>query len=113
MVSECSDSGGRKADYAESPDYIYIDGRGRMTERAKAKADGPAVCRILAGGYEIIPFGETRCSFRIGGGNAVALDLDGREIGLAESHVDADGWYSVKPVLGAVSYKVSRGHRID
>lgn len=84
-----------------------------MTERAKAKADGPAVCRILAGGYEIIPFGGTRCSFRIDGGKAVALDLDGREIGPAESHVDAYGWYSVNPVLGAVSYRVSRGRRID
>ena len=113
VVSECSDRGGRKADYAESPDYIYIDGRGRMTERAKAKADGPAVCRVLADGYEIIPFGETRCSFRIDGGRAVALDLDGREIGPAKSSVDSDGWYSVKPVLGAVSYKVSRDRSID
>ena len=111
VLAECIDRGGAKADYAESPDYIYIDGRGRPTVRGKAKSDGPAVCRILADGYEIIPLGGARCAFRIPGGAATALDMDGKPIGQAESDV-ADGWYSVKPVPGAVSYKVVR-KRLD
>ena len=110
VLAVCSDFGGRKADYAESPDYIYIDGRGGMVVRGKAKSDGPAVCRMLEDGYEIIPLGGARCAFRIPGGAATALDFGGHAIGNAETVVE-DGWFSVRPVPGAVSYVIKlKGH---
>ena len=110
VLSECADIGGGKADYAVSPDYIYIDGRGRMAVRGLARSDGPAVCRILKDGYEIIPFGGARAAFKINGGEATALDKEGRTIGPAEVHRNGR-WYSVRPVPGAVSYKVERRRR--
>ena len=110
VLSECSDRDGGKADYAVSQDYIYIDGRGRMTVRERARSDGPAVCRILKDGYEIIPFGNAKAAFSINGGDATALDKNGRAIGPAE--VRRNGrWYSVRPVPGAVSYKIERRAR--
>ena len=106
VLSESSDAGGTRADYAESPDYIYLDGRGRDVTRAKARGTGPAVCRREGDGWEIIVLGEGDAAFRIPGGRAVALDEQGKELGDAEA-TSEDGWYRVKRVPGAVSYRVT------
>lgn len=105
VVVLSDDDGGARADYCESPKYIYIDGRGHEAVRAKARAAGTALCRVTDGGWEIIPLGNRPCAFRIPGGKATALDFNGRELGPAES-ATTDGWYSVKPVPGAFSYSV-------
>jgi tetratricopeptide (TPR) repeat protein len=67
VVVESSDAGGSRADYCESPDYIYIDGRGTEASRPKARASGTALCRPLTNGWEIISLGGRPCSFLIGG----------------------------------------------
>ncbi len=108
VLCESSDAGGSRSDYCESPDYIYVDGRGRRASWPKARGAGPAVCRKEGDGWEIICLGGGSCEFRIPGGRAVALDFAGKEIGPAEAHVDADGWYGVSPVAGAFSYRISR-----
>ena len=124
VVVASDDAGGVRADYCESPKYIYIDGRGREAVRGKARAAGTALCRKTDYGWEIISLGNRPCAFRLRGPcseeqrfvaasdgtkpvpPAIALDFDGNEIGPAEVSV-ADGWLSVKPVPGAFSYKVS------
>ncbi len=58
---------GHRSDYCESPEYIYIDGRGVMTERPLARARGTAVCRMLTNGWEIISIGGKPCSFKLDG----------------------------------------------
>ena len=107
VMCESSDAVGVRSDYCESPDYIYIDGRGNRADWPKARGVGPAVCRADGDGWEIMALGGDNCEFKIPGGKAVALDFAGKEIGEAKSRLDADGWYSVVPVKGAFSYRVS------
>jgi len=107
VLVTADDGNGVRADYCESPVYIYIDGRGRHAERTKARSCGTAVCRTTADGWEIIPIGNVRCGFRIAGGKAEALDFDGKPIGPAKV-CEEDGWYGVEPVSGAFSYRISR-----
>ena len=64
---ESSDAGGVRADYCESPEYIYIDGRGADASRPMARASGTAVCRTLTNGWEVISLGGRPCSFLLGG----------------------------------------------
>ncbi len=67
VVVDSSDRGGARADYCESPDYIYIDGRGAEAARPKARASGTALCRALTNGWEVISLGGAPCSFLLGG----------------------------------------------
>lgn len=111
IIVSSDDAGGTRADYCESPKYIFLRSRGRSEAvRAKARTAGTALCRVIDGGWEIVSLGNRPCAFRIPGGKAVALDFDGKEIGPAEASV-VDGWYSAKPVEGAFSYKVASGGR--
>lgn len=107
VVVSSTDEGGIRADYCESPKYIYIDGRGSEAVRNKARAAGTALCRVDGDGWEIISLGNRFCSFRIPGGKVTALDFAGNVIGPAEAET-VGGWYSVKPVPGAFSYKVEK-----
>ena len=102
---DASNLGGRRADYCASPDYVYLDGRGGEVVRERARGTGPAVCRREGAGWEVIVLGDGTCAFRIPGARATALDREGRAIGPAET-VCRDGWLSVRPVAGAVSYRV-------
>ena len=106
VLCESSDAAGARSDYCHSPDYIYIDGRGRRALWPKARGVGPAVCRTDGDGWEIIMLGDDDCEFKIPGGKAVALDFDGKVIGEAKASLDAQGWYSLVPVKGAFSYRV-------
>ena len=95
----------RKFDYAETPAYLFVDGRGTLSAGAKARSAGSAACRVEKGGWEIVPVRNVPCAFRIPGGRAVALDRDGKELGEATARAE-DGWYAVDPVPGAFSYRV-------
>ncbi|MBI2298087.1 MAG: hypothetical protein HYU66_03900 [Armatimonadetes bacterium] len=99
------DVDGHRIDYVVSPEYTYIDGRGKFTHLAKAASDGLAVCRAAeGGGFEVIPYGNATCGFDLGGeATAVALDQDRKELGPAEVRVSR-GLAFVIPVKGAVSY---------
>ncbi len=104
-----TDPGGHRSDYAATPAYLYVDGRDLFTRFERAAGNGIGVCRILPDGrYEIIPYQEAECGFAIDAAEAVALDLDGGEIGPAEVR-RARGLTYVMPVEGAFSYILSAG----
>ena len=100
---------GQRVDYAETPEYIYIDGRDRTAPRfAKAAGTGAAVCRADGDDHwEIIPWNKAACGFAIEGGAAQAIAHDGSVIGPART-VRCRGLLYVLPVEGAVSYKIDR-----
>jgi hypothetical protein len=100
---------GCRGDYAATPAYLYVDGRGRMLRFAKAAGNGIGICRILPeGGYEVLLYKDADCGFAIAAGAAVALDRERREIGPAPLRV-ARGVTYVIPVPGAFSYRLSAG----
>ncbi len=102
-----ADRGGARCDYADTPAYIYIDGRGNFARFPKAASAGQAVCRILGGcEFEIIPMKNIECGFAVQAASAVALDRDGKEIGPAQLRC-ARGLTWVQPVAGAFSYRVT------
>ena len=103
------DPGGRRCDYAVTPAYLYVDGRGQFARFAKAAGNGPGVCRILSNGqYEIILYNNSECGFAVSAASAVALDQGNRELGSAQLRT-ARGLTYVVPVKGAFSYRLSGG----
>ena len=91
-------------DYCVSPAYIYIDGRGHFARLERAASDGIGICRIVdKGQWEIIPYQDADCGFKLPPVKAVALHKDGREIGPAELRVSRGLTYVV-PVKDAFSY---------
>lgn len=98
-----------RADYAATPSYLYVDGRGQFTRFARAAGNGIGICRILPGGqYEVIPFRGADCGFAIPAAKATAFDKDGKELGTANLRV-ARGLTYVEPVPGAFSYRLQSG----
>ncbi|HNT34194.1 MAG TPA: hypothetical protein PKH07_04270, partial [bacterium] len=104
-----SDLDGSRCDYAVTPSYIYVDGRGRFSRFEKAAGDGIGICRILGQNrYEIILYDGAECGFAIPAVKAVALDKEGKEICPAELRLARKLAY-VLPVEGAFSYLVKGG----
>jgi hypothetical protein len=102
-----ADRDGARCDYADTPAYIYVDGRGRFVRFPKAASAGQAVCRILGQGeFEIIPLKNVECGFALQATRAVALDHDGKELGPAQCR-SARSLTWVQPVAGAFSYRVT------
>jgi len=98
---------GHRADYVDSPAYLYADGRGRFTRFAKAASDGPLIAhRRSDGSMEVIPVGKC-ASFGVSLGGkaatAVALDKEGKEFGPAETRLGR-GLVYVVPQTNAFSY---------
>ncbi len=107
-----SDTKGHRADYAATPEYFFVDGRGRFTRFEKAASDGVAVCRkIKAGEWEVIPLDGAQCGFAISAASATAMDRERRPLGPAELRASRGLTY-VMPVKGACSY-VLIGVRLD
>ncbi|MGQ9592591.1 MAG: hypothetical protein ACUVYA_20110, partial [Planctomycetota bacterium] len=99
-----SDPGGWRTDYAETPAYIYIDGRGRFARFPKAASSGLAICLRLGGGrHEIIPYEGAECGFDLPPSKAVALDRERKPLGPADLR-RADGLTYAIPFPGAFSY---------
>jgi hypothetical protein len=98
---------GHRADYVDSPAYLYADGRGAFTRFAKAASDGQVIAHKRGdGSMEVIPVG--RCaSFGVSFGGrdaaAVALDKDGKVISAAETRFSR-GLVYVTPQTNAFSY---------
>ncbi|MBU4458975.1 MAG: hypothetical protein KJ579_00300, partial [Verrucomicrobia bacterium] len=109
-IEVCSgDINGRRADYAATPAYLYVDGRGHFARFARAASDGIGICRLLpGGGAEIIPVGGADCGFGLEAGSAVALDRDNRELGPATLR-RSRGLTFVVPVTNAFSYRLAPG----
>jgi len=103
---------GHRADYVDSPEFIYADGRGRLTRFDKAACDGPMIAHKRSDGtLEVIPVGKC-ATFAVGldgrTATAVALAEDGRESGPAETRLSR-GLVHVMPVAGAFSYVLTPG----
>lgn len=99
-----SDLDGHRCDYAVTPAYLYVDGRGRFVRFPKAAGNGSGICRILTNGqYEVLLHGGAECGFAVEAASAVALDKDRKELGPAQVR-RARGLTYVVPVQGAFSY---------
>ena len=102
-----SDRIGQRCDYAATPAYLYVDGRGKFARFDRAAGNGVGVCRILPEGkYEVIPLKNAECGFAVNAASAVALDKAGQEVGPAELRV-ARGLTYVMPASNAFSYLLS------
>jgi hypothetical protein len=100
---------GQRGDYAATPSYLYVDGRGRMLRFPKAAGNGIGICRILPeGGHEVLLHKDADCGFAVAAASAVALDRERQEIGRAELRT-ARGLTYVVPVPGAFSYRLAAG----
>lgn len=107
MQVTSADRSGARCDYAETPAYLYVDGRGHFARFAGAASAGQAVCRVLGGGqFEIIPQRNAECGFALLATNAVALDREGNEIGAAQLRASR-GLTFVQPLAGAFSYRLA------
>lgn len=99
---------GHRCDYAATPAYVYVDGRGNFMRFPKAASNGIGICRTLPDGkYEIIPYKDADCGFAVKAASAAALDKEGKELGPAELRA-ARGLTYVVPVKGAFSYLLSQ-----
>ncbi|MCR4414014.1 MAG: hypothetical protein NUV77_16480, partial [Thermoguttaceae bacterium] len=98
---------GHRADYVDSPEYLYADGRGRFTRFAKAACDGQLIAHKRADGtMELIPVGQCKefaVSLGGAGASAVALDEEGKTLGSAQTKLSR-GLVYVTPVPKAFSY---------
>ncbi|NUQ65530.1 MAG: immunoglobulin domain-containing protein, partial [Pirellulales bacterium] len=103
---------GHRADYVDSPAYLYADGRGRFTRFEKAACDKQMVAHKRADGMlEVIPVGgcsEFGVSLDGCTAAAVALDADGKELGPAETRLSR-GLVYVVPRERAFSYVLKPG----
>jgi len=100
---------GHRADYVDSPVYIYADGRGRFTRFDRAAGDGQLVAlKREKGEFELIPVGDCHeFGISLNGQNAtaVALDQESKPIGPAQTRFSR-GLVYVTPVAKAFSYLV-------
>ena len=103
---------GRKMEFAVSPDYIYINGRGAFTEFPLGSTDGICVRLSLSEGEEeVIPFGATRIELPYAADRIEELDEKRNRIRIVEN-CRSGGKTVLRPVSGTVSYLIRRkSHR--
>ncbi len=116
VLVESACQNGTRYDYCESPDYIYINGRGHWHYLSRAAGKGSAVCLFgQEGCCEIISLNNEEVGFALDFEKAVALDFSGKEIGVA-AVVKREGYSFIQSVEGAFSYRVqikyNDGHNI-
>ena len=84
---------GLRADYVDSPAYIYADGRGRFTRFDKVACDGQLIMHKREDGtFEVIPVGKcSQFGVSLDGrpATAVAMDELGNIIGPAETRLES------------------------
>ncbi len=103
------DQRGGRADYAASPAYLYVDGRGRMARFDRAAGNGMGICRFLPEGKcEVILWQNADCGFAVKAAGAVAVAKENKELGPAALRVSRGLTYVV-PVKGAFSYLLTPG----
>jgi hypothetical protein len=103
---------GHRADYVDSPAYIYADGRGTFTRFATAATDGQLIAHKRANGtLEVIPVGKCN-SFGVAlngrTATAIALDKAGKGLVPAETRFSR-GLVYVMPQTNAFSYILTPG----
>lgn len=107
---------GHRADYVDSPAYLYADPRGRFIRFDKLACDGPLVAhRRDRGEIEVIPVAPcSRFGVWLNGrsGTAVALNEDGSGMGPAATRFSR-GLVYIEPVPGAFSYRLTPGKAVE
>lgn len=102
------DVDGHRVDLSVSPDYTYLDGRGKFTRFAEGASAGVAICRTLTNDLvEVLLYKTTEAGFPFAMADAVALDKTNVVISVADVRT-ARGMSYVRPVAGAFSYRVRR-----
>lgn len=103
---------GHRADYVDSPAYLYTDGRGSFTRFAKSASNGPLIALYRQDGtLEVIPVaGCTQFAVGLNGrdAKAIALDIEGKQLGPAETRLSR-GLVHIVPVPKAFSYLLTPG----
>jgi len=101
-----------RADYAQSPAYVFCDGRGKAARFEQAACDQAMIALARDDGkVEVIPVdGPKLLAVGLDGrsASAVALDRGRKELGPAEVRVSR-GLVHVIPVAGAFSYLLAPG----
>ena len=84
---------GRRADYVESPEYRYLDGRGIRANLGGLLAKGSIAVRDRDGGLEIINiYGNDLIGFHTDASwKCTGYDQDGQPLETTEIHPDGDG----------------------
>jgi hypothetical protein len=97
---------GHRLDYVTAPEYEFLDGRGRWTQRGNLGAKGSVALRHDGPALELIDiYGNDRIAFRAEhAGTLTARDPDGKTLGRVEVKASA-GWYEFRPAAGARSYR--------
>lgn len=101
---------GTRCDYAVSPDYVFLDGRGTFQQFPCAAGSGAGVCRKTdENHWEVLTLKDAEMGFRIPDQlvrkEAVALNFEGTEIGKT-SVSQSRGYFYVKPFPDAFSYRI-------
>ena len=98
---------GKRCDYAESPEYVFLDGRDFMQRFEKAIGAGCGLCRkVDEKHWEILTLDGAQMGFKLPpAAKVTALNHENQEIGPAEFDL-VNGYIYVKPVDGAFSYLV-------
>ena len=108
---------GHRADLSVSPDYVYIDGRGRFASFDEGGSDGvllrlaytSVVDKPLADGEEdvLLLRGATVAELPYAATKVVAMDLEGRSFKTLEPEI-RNGRTVLRPIDGAASFRISR-----
>lgn len=103
------ESTGHRADYAATPAYTFIDGRGTFTRFPRAAANGCVVSRALPdGSREVISYNATEFGFAGYATTARAYNQDGKDLGATPVRY-ARGLAYPQPVAGAFRYILPTG----
>ncbi len=98
---------GHRADYVDSPAYVYANGRGLLTRFPRATCDGQLIANWQPDGtIEVIPAGECHVmGIELRGRSATAVALDEARTPLGPAEVRySRGLVYVMPVSDAFSY---------
>lgn len=94
---------GFRFDYADTPEYLYFDGRGYWQTREKACGNGQGYCLIRKDHqYELFML-DGQTGFALDCDKATALDFERKPIGEAKIK-RSRGYLFVEPVPNAISY---------
>ncbi|HSB13023.1 MAG TPA: hypothetical protein VLE22_01110, partial [Bryobacteraceae bacterium] len=103
---------GRRVDHVKAPEFEFLDGRGRWTERGSLGATGSvARCDRASGVIELIDiYGNDRIAFQSpSAGRLTAYDEEGKSLGMVDLTNPRAGWSEFKPVSRGRTYAFVAG----
>jgi len=106
-----ANQGGRRIDFANAPEFEFLDGRGAWTEHGNLGAEGSVALRRKGNDtLELIDiYGNGRLAFRTAAeGTLLAYDPEGAMLGRVETTSPRSGWREFKPVKSGRTYVFAR-----